>query len=57
LSKEITPPSQVVKPLTAYSHGQVLGLNEEYYQIGDYAVIREGREMKIVGIRFFSRLF
>jgi len=57
LTKKITPPSYVVKPLTAYSHGRVLGLNEKYYQIGDYAVIREGREMKIIGIRFFSRLF
>jgi hypothetical protein len=46
-----------VKPLTAYSRGQVLGLKEEYYQIGDYAVIREEREMRIIGIRFFSRLF
>ena len=57
LSKKITPPSHVVKPLTAYSRGQVLGLDEKYYQIGEYAVIREGREMKIIGIRFFSRLF
>src|SRR5215216_2376085 len=57
LTKKITPPSYVVKPLTAYSHGRVLGLNEKYYQIGDYAVIREGREMKIIGVRFFSRLF
>jgi len=57
LTKKITPPSHVVKALTAYSRGQVLGLNEKYYQIGDYAVIREGREMRIIGIRFFSRLF
>jgi hypothetical protein len=35
----------------------VLALDEKYYQIGDYAVIREGKTMKIVGIRFFSRLF
>ena len=53
----MTPPSHVVKPLTAYSRGRVLDLNEEYYQIGDYAVIREGRAMRIIGIRFFSRLF
>ena len=57
LSKKITPPSHVVKPLTAYSHGRVLGLDEKYYQIGDYAVIREGRAMRIIGIRFFTRLF
>lgn len=57
LTRKITPPARVVKPLTAYSHGQVLGLDEKYYQIGDYAVIREGRAMRIIGIRFFSRLF
>jgi len=51
------PPNHVVKPLTAYSKGNVLPLNQEYYQIGDYAVIRERGQMKIIGIRFFSRLF
>jgi len=55
--KRIEPPAQQVKPLTAYSRGHVLGLKEEYYQIGEYAVIREGREMRIIGIRFFTRLF
>ena len=57
LSKKIELPQHVIKPLTAYSKGRVLGVHEEYYQIGDYAVIREGREMRIIGIRFFSRLF
>jgi hypothetical protein len=57
LEKKIEPPAQPVKPLTAYSRGRVLGLKEEYYQIGDYAVIREGAQMRIIGIRFFSRLF
>ena len=57
LSKKITPPSHVVKPLTAYSRGRVLGLDEKYYQINEYAVIREGRAMRIIGIRFFTRLF
>lgn len=57
LLKKIDPPQRIVKPLTAYSRGRVLGLHEEYYQIGDYAVIREGRQMRIIGIRFFSRLF
>jgi hypothetical protein len=50
-------PDSKVEPLTSYSKGQVLGPNEKYYQIGDYAVIREGTQMKIIGIRFFSRLF
>jgi geranylgeranyl reductase family protein len=50
-------PTQVVKPLTAYSRRQVLPVNARYYQIGSYAVIRERGEMKIIGIRFFTRLF
>ena len=57
LEKKIEPPAQQVKPLTTYSRGRVLGLKEPYYQIGDYAVIREGTQMRIIGIRFFSRLF
>ena len=57
LRKELKPPEQVVRPITAYSKGRVLDLKAEYYQVGDYAVIREGSEMKIIGIRFFSRLF
>src|ERR1043165_1273142 len=56
-AKKIDLPSQPVKPLTAYSRGRVLALKKEYYQIGEYAVIREGREMRIIGIRFFTRLF
>jgi hypothetical protein len=57
LGKRIELPTYAVKPLTAYSRGRVLGLKEEYYRIGDYAVIREGGQMRIIGIRFFSRLF
>ena len=57
LSTKIELPNEVMKTLTAYSHGRVLRLDEPYYQIGDYAVIREGNEMRIIGIRFFSRLF
>jgi hypothetical protein len=57
LLKSLELPNHVIKPLTAYSRGSVLALNHEYYQIGDYAVIREGSHMRIVGIRFFSRLF
>ena len=57
MEKKMEPPANQVKPLTAYSRGRVLGLKEEYYQIGNFAVIREGREMRIIGIRFFTRLF
>ena len=57
LSAKLDPPADLVKPLTAYSRGRVLGLDEPYYQVSNYAVIREGNEMKIIGIRFFMRLF
>jgi hypothetical protein len=57
MAKKIELPAHAVEPLTAYSRGRVLGLKEEYYRIGDYAVIREGRQMRIIGIRFFTRLF
>jgi len=57
LSNSPKLPDNKVEPLTSYSKGHVLGPNEKYYQIGDYAVIREGTQMKIIGIRFFSRLF
>ena len=57
ISKQIAPPVHVVQPLTAYSRGHVLELDEPYYQINEFAVIREGKEMRIIGIRFFSRLF
>jgi hypothetical protein len=50
-------PTGKVEPLTSYSKGHVLGPDEKYYQIGEYAVIREGTQMKVIGIRFFSRLF
>ena len=57
LSKTPKLPASKVQALTSYSRGHVLAPNEKYYQIGDYAVIREGKQMKIIGIRFFSRLF
>lgn len=58
LAKPIeVPQNYLVKPLTYYSKGRVLSEKDEYYQIESYAVIREGSEMRIIGIRFFSRLF
>ena len=51
------PKNYVVKPLTYYSKGRVLGGEDKYYQIDSYSVIREGSEMKIIGFRFFNRLF
>ena len=55
LSKPINvPTSYLVKPITHYSRGRVLDPKEEYYQIDSYYVIREGSEMKIIGMRFFT---
>ncbi len=51
------PETFVVQPLTSYRNTNVLGGNEKYYQIGNYEVVRERGEMKIIGIRFFTRLF
>lgn len=55
--KKLEMPTEIVKPLTAYSRGKVLRPDEEYYQIDDYPVIREDGEMRIVGIRLFYRMF
>jgi hypothetical protein len=55
LAKPLTVPTNyVVKPLTAYSTGRVLDVKEEYYRIDAYSVIREGSQMRIIGIRFFT---
>lgn len=57
LKKIELPTDQIVKPLTAYSRGKVLRVDEEYYQIHDYVVIRENGKMRIVGLRLFYRMF
>ncbi|HEY6244631.1 MAG TPA: hypothetical protein VIX17_11815 [Pyrinomonadaceae bacterium] len=51
------PKSTLVKPLKYDGGGQVLTQGESYYQIEGYTVVREGDEMRIAGIRFFTRLF
>ena len=58
VSGDFRPPkSTLVKPLT-YDGGEgVLSKGERYYRIEGYTVVREGAEMKIAGIRFFTRLF
>jgi hypothetical protein len=50
----VVPNNYVIKPLTSYSEGRVLAEKEPYYQIEYCEVIREGSEMKIIGIRFFN---
>lgn len=51
------PDKYVVEPLTSYRNSNVLSAQEKYYQIGNYEVVRENGEMKIIAIRFFTRLF
>ena len=59
---ELTKPLEVpntylVRPTTYYSKGTVLANSEPYYQIEDYAVIRERGEMRLIGVRFFKLPF
>jgi hypothetical protein len=51
------PKTSIVKPLKYYGGGDVLSTEESYYQIEGYTVVRENGQMKIAGIRFFTRLF
>jgi len=53
----LPPKSRVVEPMKYDEGGAVLSKNESYYQIEGYTVVREGGEMKIAGIKFFTRLF
>ena len=54
LKKSEPPTTYLIKPLTAYSKGQVLAVNEPYYRIDGFALIRENGEMRIIGIRLFN---
>lgn len=54
LLKPLVPPNRVVKPLTAYSKGNVLPVNAKYYQIEDCAMIREDGQMRLIGYTFFK---
>ena len=50
--------SSKLEPLTAYYRSSVLRSDEPYYQIEGFAVARdEDGQMRIVGVRFFTRLF
>jgi hypothetical protein len=40
-----------------YYRPGVLGKDDPYYEIDGYVVAREQGRMRIVGLRFFSRLF
>jgi hypothetical protein len=58
LSVQSTPPKNFkVEPQQNPYDGPVVHKDEKYYEMEGYTVIREGSEMRIVGIRFFTRLF
>jgi geranylgeranyl reductase family protein len=48
------PKNHIVKPITYYSKGEVLGSQEPFYKIDYYSVIRERGEMKLIGVEFFT---
>jgi hypothetical protein len=50
----VVPNNYIVTPLPPYSKGRVLGKKEPHYQIGNYDLIREGSEMKIIGLRILN---
>jgi hypothetical protein len=51
------PDNYKVEPMSHYYRSSVLKGDEPYYEIKGYAVARENGKMRIVGIRFFTRLF
>jgi hypothetical protein len=58
LSASFLPPNEYkVEPIRGYYRSGVLGKDEPYYEINGYIVARDRGKMRIVGIRFFNRLF
>jgi len=51
------PKDYLVKPQVSGDESRGLRKDEQYYSIEGYSVVREGVGMKIVSIRFFTRLF
>jgi hypothetical protein len=51
------PVDHKVEPLRGYYRSGVLGKDEPYYEIDGCAVARDEGRMRIVGLRFFNRLF
>jgi hypothetical protein len=58
LSTKLIPPrTRKVEPERGSSGGRAVWDGEPYYQFDGYIVVRQGIQMKIVSIRFFTRLF
>ena len=58
LTARIEPPiDHRVEPSLGEITSGVLAKNEAHYEINDYLIAREHGKMKIVGLRFFNRMF
>ena len=58
LTEKLVPPkTRRVEPDRGGSSGRAVWDGEAFYQMEGYTVVREGKQMKIVSIRFFTRLF
>lgn len=55
--KKVVPATSKITPNHGVSRGEALKPDEDYYEIEGYTVIRENKEMRLAGIRFFTRLF
>jgi len=51
------PTDRKIEPSYEYIHPRVLGKDEPYYEIGSYTVAKEAGKMRIIDIRFITRLF
>lgn len=51
------PRDYKVQPSYGYLRAEVLNKNEAYYTVNGYTIAREQGKMRIVEIRFFTRLF
>lgn len=58
LSEKLELPTDYkVEPTRGHYKYQALGPNQEFYEINNYILVKEQGKMRIVGIRFFMRLF
>jgi hypothetical protein len=57
LSNKTTKIGRKIEPLRGTENGRVVKKDESYYEIGSYVLVQEDGEMKIVSVRFFTRLF
>jgi hypothetical protein len=55
--KLVPPKTRRVEPDHGGSSGRAVWDGEAFYQLEGYTVVREEKQMKIVSIRFFTRLF